>query len=298
MFKNWLIENYYSDRASKDIARRITIFKTWLKEERLSLKSLNYSKLLDYIGELQQQKKSKAEINKTLRSIELFYDYLNDTSKDEKLANVALNVRLRGVQTHQTILLTEKELLMIYNDFRNPSEHSYLKYSNKLILGLIIFQALDKKEILFLQLKDINLEKGTIYIRSGARTKNSRTIPLEAYQIIPLQHYITHHRGIGKNFVSIEEESERLFHPNCDVESRLQDQLKQIAAAIKTDFLSIQFKRLTQLKQSRICLWIEKHVLRKTQYLAGHKDIGSIQKYQNKDLKNLSKQIEMFHPLN
>src|SRR5690606_31156682 len=102
MFENWLIENYYSLRAAKDIARRITFFKSWLRKERLNLRSLNYKKLLDYIGELQQQKKSKLEINKTLRSIELFYDFLNDTNKDEKLANVALNVRLRGVQTNQT----------------------------------------------------------------------------------------------------------------------------------------------------------------------------------------------------
>ena len=33
------------------------------------------------------------------------------------------------------------------------------------------------------------------------------------------------------------------------------------------------------------------------QYLAGYKDVGSIEKSRNKDMKNLSKQIEMLYPL-
>ena len=297
-FQTWLINHYYSQQSAKNITRRIKYFQSWLTDQQLNIQSMNYQKLLDYIGTLQAQKKSKSEINKTLRAIELYYDYLNDTNNKKDIPNIALNVRLRGVPINPTLLLTEEELLEIHDNFKDPSVHSYLKYTNKIILGLIIFQALDQQALFFLHLKDINLEKGTIYIRSGARKKNSRILPLKAHQIIPLQNYINHYRGIGKNFQIVKESSDKLFHPNCNVSSRLQDQLKLMAIAIKTDFSNIHFKRLTQLKQSRIGIWIEKYGFRKTQYMAGHKDIGSIQKYRGMDMKNLSKQIEMFHPLN
>ena len=88
-----------------------------------------------------------------------------------------------------------------------------------------------------------------------------------------------------------------MFHPNCNKEQRIQDQLKVLAKTIKEQNQEINIKRLTQLKQSRIGIWIDLYGLRKAQYLAGYKDVGNIEKYRHKDMKNLSKQIEMFHPL-
>ena len=103
-------------------------------------------------------------------------------------------------------------------------------------------------------------------------------------------------RTIGRNGIKSNESSERLFNPNCNKEQRLHDQLKVLVKTIKKQNKEINIKRLTQLKQSRI--GIDLYGLRKAQYLAGYKDVGNIEKYRNKDMKNLSKQIEMFHPLN
>ena len=269
---------------------RIGLFTDWLKMNTLTLKTIKYNQLLNYIGHLQSQKKSKTSINTTLRAIEHYYHFL-------KIDNIALNVRLRGVSQEQIILLSEEELQEIYTNYQNTTKHGYFKYSNKLILGLMIFQALDKQDLMNLELLDLDLEKGIIKVPGGTRRKNNRIIQLEAHQIIPLHDYITNYRGIGRNGKISTEESEKLFHPNVNKEQRVHEQLKALAKTIREQNPDLNFKRLTQLKQSRIGIWIDLHGLRKAQYLAGYKDVGNIEKYRNKDMKNLSKQIEMFHPL-
>ena len=289
-FNDWLVERYYSEKCIRGFKMRIGLFTAWLQLQKLTLKTIKYNQLLNYIGYLQSQGKSKTSINTTLRAIEHYYHFL-------KIDNIALNVRLRGVTQEQIILLSEEELQEIYINYQNTTKHGYFKYSNKLILGLMIFQALDKQDIMNLELSDLDLEKGIIKVPGGIRRKNSRVVKLEAHQIIPFHDYITEYRGIGRNNKPNQEESEKLFHPNVNKEQRLHEQLKALSKTIKEQNPTLNIKRLTQLKQSRIGIWIDLHGLRKAQYLAGYKDVGNIEKYRNKDMKNLSKQIEMFHPL-
>lgn len=289
-FKLWLTDRYYSETCIKGFIMRIGLFLEWLQLNKLTLKTIKYNQLLKYIEHLQHQEKSKNSINTTLRAIEHYYHFL-------KIDNIALNVRLRGVTQEQIILLSEEELQAIYSHYQNTTKHGYFKYSNKLILSLLIYQGLDKQDLMNLEVNDIDLVKGTLRAPAGVRRKNSRIIRLEAHQIIPLHDYIANFRGIGRNGKVSEEESEKLFHPNCNKEQRLHEQLKVLSKTIKEQNPTIHIKRLTQLKQSRIGIWIDLHGLRKAQYLAGYKDVGNIEKYRNKDMKNLSKQIAMFHPL-
>lgn len=289
-FEKWLIERYYSEKCIKDFIMRIRLFTSWLQLNKLTINTIEYNQLLNYIGHLQNQEKSKTSINTTLRAIEHYYHFL-------KIDNIALNVRIRGVSQEQIILLSEEELSSIYYNYQDKTKHGYFKYSNKLLLGLMIFQALDKQDILNVELTDLDLEKGVIKVPGGVRRKNSRVVKLEAHQIIPLHNYITNFRGIGRNGKISQEQSEKLFHPNVNKEQRLHDQLKVLVKTIRIQNPTINIKRLTQLKQSRISIWIDLYGLRKTQYLSGYKNVGNIEKYRNKDMKNLSKQIEMFHPL-
>ena len=289
-FGVWLTERYYSEKCIKDFLMRIGLFLGWLQLQKLTLETIDYKDLLNYIGHLQNQEKSKTSINTTLRAIEHYYTFLG-------IKNIALNVRLRGTYQEQILLLTQEELNTIYNNYQNTTKHGYFKYSNKLILGLMIYQGLDKQDIMNLELNDVDLEKGVIKVPGGIRRKNDRILQLEAHQIIPFNDYITNFRGIGRNGKVSIEESEKLFHPNVNKEQRIHDQLKALAKTIREQNPDLNFKRLTQLKQSRIGIWIDLYGLRKAQYLAGYKDVGNIEKYRNKDMKNLSKQIEMFHPL-
>ncbi len=290
-FKDTLIKKGYTDKTIKDFLMRIRLFDHWLKVNKLNYNTFTYHKLLEYIGSLQEQGKSKNSINTTLRTLEYYYNYL-------KLPNVALNVRQRGVQIEQPLLLTEEELNSIYNNYNEPLTNGYFRYTNKLLLSLLMYQAIDKPELYRLELKDINLEKGTVYIAGGSRRKNNRIVHLEAHQIIPLHEYITKYRAINHPLQTGNPiKSRKLFSPNCDKEHRLNDQLKILITTIKSQNTQINILRLSQLRQSRIGIWITQYGLRKAQYLSGYKAINAVERYKGMDMKDLTLQIQKFHPL-
>lgn len=52
-----------------------------------------------------------------------------------------------------------------------------------------------------------------------------------------------------------------------------------------------------QIKASIIMNWLKQYNIRQVQYMAGHKNIRSTEAYKNQDLTDLTKQLELFHPL-
>ena len=54
--------------------------------------------------------------------------------------------------------------------------------------------------------------------------------------------------------------------------------------------------KLSQLRQSRITLWIKKYGLRKAQYLAGFRRVLSIERYRDPNLENLKSMVKKYHP--
>lgn len=290
-FKDTLIKKGYTDKTIKDFLMRITLFDRWLQAKELTYTTFTYRKLLEYIGQLQEQEKSKTSINTTLRTLEYYYNYL-------QLPNIALDVRQRGIQIESPLLLTEEELNTIYINYKEPLSNGYFRYTNKLLLSLMIYQGVDKPEIYRLQLKDLDLEKGTLYIAGGSSRKNSRIVTLKAHQIIPLHNYLINHRAITHPLqTGNPKQSNKLFSPNCDKEHRLNDQLKILITTVKNQNQTIKILRLSQLKQSRIGIWIKQYGLRKAQYLSGYKAINAVERYKGMDMKDLTNQIEKFHPL-
>jgi integrase/recombinase XerD len=275
-------QNYVNETASY-YQKNIQHYKNWLTKNKLEIENTTYQTLLNYVGFLQESK-SNIIINKHLKSLELYYDF-------KELSNIVSNVRLKTSKANTRLYLKEKELKCIYDDFKTTNTN-YYQYSDKILLSLTIYQALEKQEIYNLKLSDVNLEKGTIYIASGKHLKNSRTLKLEAHQIIPLHTYITNHREEN-------EELEQLFLPQCKAKNRLSKQLTQLHKILLFQLKEEEliYQSLKQLRQSRIVIWIKQYGLRQAQYLSGHKGITSIERYKGQDIEDLSKQIEKLHPL-
>lgn len=155
------------------------------------------------------------------------------------------------------------------------------KDTDKLILGLIIYQSLDIQSILNLKKEDINLEKGEILANP------SRIIKLEPHQILPLNYYIENIHKSTKNHLFTDKER-TLINQLQFITKRLKNQLKEN---------EINLKSLNQLRQSRYAIWYKQHGIRKSQYLGGFKSPYTIQKYANMDIEDLKSAVEKFHPL-
>jgi integrase/recombinase XerD len=278
-------------------ANLVTAYLNWLKENEITIKKMTYSKLLDYIGYLQEKGTSKYTINYNLRAISHYNEFLGSLSKVE-VNNVAKDVVLKGVSKYQPMYLIEDELQKLYENFTSYNTKGHYIFSDKIMLGLMIYQALDERDIFRLELNHINFETGTIYIPSGSLKKEARVLPLQAHQILPLKNYIDNHRKAHHKQHS-EEISEKLFYPNCEKLHRLHDQIKLLSKGLQQAATATEVKvtRLYLLRQSRIAIWLKQHGLRKAQYMAGYSAINSIENFKINDISDLQEQIKLLHPL-
>ena len=270
--------------VEKNITRMVNLLKSWLEWLPLKVEDSSYALLLDYIGYLQKEEKSTHHINRSLQTISHYYQF-------KELPNIALTTRVKGTVSKANIKpLTEEELTKIYEVFESKSSN-YFKESDKLILGLMIYQGLEMGDFMKVELKDINLEKGTIYIPERGQ-RRSRIIKLESKQILPIHSYILQHRN---------EDSEKFLSPQADDYNQLHWQFKKLSKHLKEEAkikLNITIQKLNHLRQSRVSIWVKNEGLRKGQYLAGFRRVLSAERYRRADLTDLKEQIKLHHPLN
>ena len=289
-FKTHLKEQKsYTEKTAKHSIYCINQYLQWLEEEKLLIKKVNFKDLLNYIGHLQNQEASKSKINHQLRTISQYNEFLG-------IKDIAKDVRLRGIKKENNNFLSEEELNQIYQNFISKNKKGHYLHSDKIMVGMLIYQALEEKDILRLELENIDLEKGKIYVKGGLKAKKSRTLDLQAFQILPLKNYIDNHRkAYHKNHAEVPPLGVRgLFYPNCDKPHRLHDQFKIIAKALKE---ASNLPKIGILRQSRIVLWIKKYGLRKAQYLGGFRAINAVERYQQEDITDLQDYIKAHHPL-
>ncbi|MFT6335927.1 MAG: integrase/recombinase XerD [Halioglobus sp.] len=276
--------------VEKNITRMVNLLKSWLEWLPLEVEESKYKHLLDYIGHLQKQEKSTHHINRSLQTISHYYQF-------KELPNIALTTRVKGTISKANIKpLTEEELTKIYEVFETKSSSStersrrdYFKESDKLILGLMIYQGLEMGDFMKVELKDINLEKGIIYIPERGQ-RRSRKINLQSHQILQLHTYILLHRN---------QDSEMLLSPQAEDYNQLHWQFKKLSKHLKQEAknkLNITIQKLNHLRQSRVSIWVKNEGLRKGQYLAGFRRVLSAERYRKADLTDLKDQIKKHHP--
>ena len=259
----------------------VTAFLKWTVAQEIEPKKLAYSQLLDFIGHLQKEGFNRRNINDRLLALSDYYDC-------QGWKNIAYHVRLKGETQEQIMLLTEDELETIYQRWEEPNPDHYYSYTNHIILGFIIYQGLMRSEAWRLELEDLDLNKGTLKVKGSLHTGKERTVDLKAFQIYPLMEYVNEYR---------EKNSDKLLSPNADNYHRICDQFKLLSAQVKSLNTDIGVKKLLQLRQSRIALWVKEYGVRKTQYLSGYRSINQIEKYKEENPYDLKEELLKYHPL-
>ena len=273
-FKKYLLDKGYVVETAIYYSYNVFHYQKWLDQHPILLAKATYNDLMDYVAYLQSSGKSSIIINKHLKSIDLYYNYL-------ELPNIASTLRLRKHKTAARLFLNEKVLEDLYNLYESSS------IMDQLLVGFTIYQALELHDLMLLTTAGIDLTKGTIYIPSGKHLKISRTLALKATQILPIQNYLQQKGSSDLLFLG-DYSKNQLGNRLSRIHKRLQSLTKES---------NIKYQHLRQLRQSRIVVWIKQYGLREAQYLSGHKGISSIERYQKQDIEDLRKQIKKFHPL-
>lgn len=292
-FKEYRQISGYSEKSIRVQDSHVNCFKSWCIRENINPGDITYNQALKFIDSERERGISRQSIIREINSIRIYFDYLQESGITSQ--NIIKRIRIR--QSGKKVLpeiLTPAQLEKIYQDFcslpawnHGTKAAKLLHLRNTVILGLMIYQGLDSGEIARLETSHINLGEGRIYIPSG-RKSSSRTLRLQATQILPLKTYLEETRQ--ELF-----EKRNLQTPYLFPSKKSSDMICKIVETVKKIFPQLKDSR--QIRASVIMNWLKTNNIRQVQYMAGHKSIRSTESYRGQDLTDLTKQLELFHPL-
>ena len=294
-FRNYLQQRIKHPTGLEDYLFYQEHFIKWLEIENLTVETCEYVDLLSYVKKLRVKELSTHTLNCYIRAVKYYYEYLQ--GRNEITRNPARRLYIKG-DTYQlpSDLLNKKELNTIYVDY---STETIVQKRNKTLLGLAIYQGMRLDELAAIEPGDIDLHKGTVYIKKTGRAAR-RTLKLEAHQILPLQEYIT------KILPQIREKAAKGKEPaplkngeKLIMSTGKSPGIKELVCDLNKQLRKRypRYKNLMHIRSSVIALWIEQKNIIEVQYMAGHNNINSTERYKRVSMQDLKKSLDQFHPL-
>ena len=292
-FKEYRQKNGYSEKSIKVQDSHVNWFKNWCIRQNINPGDIIYNQVLQFIDSERERGIERQSIIREINSIRIYFDYLLESGITAQNIIKRFRIRQSGKKVLPEIL-SPAQLEKIYQGFislpawnHGTAVAKLLHQRNTVILGLMIYQGLDSGEIAKLETGQVNLGEGKIYIPSG-RKSNSRTLRLQASQILPLKTYLEETRP-----ELLEKRNQQT--PYLFISKKYSDMICKIVEVVKKIHPGLKDSR--QLGASVIMNWLKTNNIRQVQYMAGHKSIRSTESYRGQDLTDLTKQLELFHPL-
>ncbi len=286
-FRHYLLSKGYRLITINGKINIVKTFTSWLEEKNISINQAGYNDLTDFMRSEQERGASRNAVNAKLTSIKQFFNYLMATEdrKDNPAAELRIRNQIRRVP-HD--LLSWEELEQLYKEYPDAGISGK---RNKVLLSLLLWQGINTAEIAAIEVTDVKLEEGKIYIPATGRS-NSRHLKLESFQILQLQKYITQIRPIILQIS--EKESEKLFI-SSGKSKRLDNSLTRVMRAVRK--INPKARHPDQIRASILSHWLKNYNIRQVQYLAGHRYVSSTEYYRTDKLESLQEQLENLHPL-
>ena len=284
------LEEYLKERNApgtvKRYLREIELFSFSVENPETA----SYSDIMNYLGKL---RKKHSNIAPSLHAIKKYYSFLVATGKrrDNPAKSIKLrDKRSRDIQLQDLFKPEELELLL-----NRKERYLLLKNRNQIIISLLIYQGLTNGEITNLELENINLEQGTIYIKSSRKT-NRRTLKLQSKQVFWIMNYLTNDRPR-----LLKTETQRLIISSRGT-AETGEGICYIVESLKYLFPSDSYRNrklnAKTIRQSVITNLLKQGKdLRIVQAFAGHKYPSTTERYKQTQVEELKNQILKYHPL-
>lgn len=301
-FKQYLESKGFSHKSISGHYSTLSRFLDWCDDEHVESEQTTYAELLAYVKHLQKRGVKQRTVQLYVNTLSHYFSWL--VKREILEANPTRNLNIKGIQrNHLYHILPRIELEKLYENYPMPTEspetqnQNWFKASrltakrNKAMTGLMVWQGLGTTELQQLQVKDLKLREGKIYI-AGTRRSNERELVLESAQMLDLMEYSLQVRPellalTGKT-------TEQLFISNGQG-ANLGNAIGKLIRKLKT--VSVNVDSLQQIRASVIVHWLKNHNLREVQYRAGHRYVSSTEAYLLNDLDDLQGDISKFHPI-
>lgn len=286
-FKDYIIKKGASENTVRGRLSGVNDFKDWLRAEEIKIKKVDYDILMNYTMYCRKKGNSVHTIRLKINSLKHYFDYLIETKK--QTLNPAKQVQLKGgTRKIPYGMLSNKDLQEIY---AHQNTNGLSQKRNKVLLSLIVFQALRTAELSRIELKDVDLMNGKIYIASS-RSANERVLDLKVEQLLLFQDYIT---KIRPEILKLSQLESEYFLVHIGGGRKMDNVVTAVIQGLKPYYT--KFKSLQQIRQSVITEWLKIHGLRKAQYMAGHRYVSSTERYDVHQIEGLKKAIKSHYIL-
>jgi len=290
--KHEIIEHYLYRKHTKQTAKTYHFVIESFLGVNPRARYYHYKDIVNYVEEIKKRYPNVTTRIGILAAIKKYYDYLVETKQRNDHPCRTLFIRGDNVAKRTQVqfqdLFSPTELDVLLN---RENRYQHLKTRNKIIISLLIFQALTCDELVRLNIQDIDLDNSTIYIK-GSSKLNNRKLNLQRIQVEWIEDYLTFHRP-----KLLKCTTNRLLigiRGNADTVEGIGGMLEPLKNLYPDRPLNAKTIRL-----SVIANWlnVHKHRLEEVQEWAGHKYPSSTLRYKRIDIEEQREKINKWHPL-
>jgi integrase/recombinase XerD len=285
--KNYLLKNYSKTTLSSNLymIRQFTDYTT-------DAETATYQDVLTYIAHLRKKNQHPKTIRNNLFAIKIYYRWLIGEGKrsDHPCQDLYLQDQInRSIDVEN--LYTKKQLEEFLETVKTKKQHMFLR--DKTMVSLLVYQALTVLEISQLNVDDVNLDEGTIFIKGNIKNK-SRTLNLQSSQIMLLHKYMQEGR------TNLLKRKNKTLSETALILSENGTRIQQHAISRQINYHRETHEKMTPMKirQSVIAHLLKSgNDLRVVQVFAGHRRAASTEEYKQTGLEELKNAINKHHPL-
>ena len=278
----------YSKKVAAAYGVEVSNYLTWLGGEAAAL-TADYGQLVGYLSLLRSRYEKVATVRAKFAAIKTYHRYLLESGQRKDHPGLGLRLRSGAVEGLQLQdMLSEAELSKLLEG--REQWRVRLVGRNRVIMGLLVHQALTIREVGLLEVGDVDLVKGLLNVR-GINQTRARKLKLTTPQIMQLYTYINEDRPR-----LIKMTTKRLILTSRGTVERGQG-VQYLVEGFRP---SLPDRRLTAtvIRQSVVALKLKQGKgLRQVQAFAGHKWVSTTEAYRESNLAELRVAVARFHPL-
>ena len=293
------LKEYLEKKYSKStLNSNLFLIKRFTDYYQNKAETATFKDVLNYIEHLRKNYDlSPKTLRHCLYGVKIYFNYLLEIGKRNDHPCSELFLKDKIDKQIQVDTLYNQETLEKFFETYQIKKKKYLENRNKIIVSLLIYQALTVSEISNLEVENINLETCEIYIKGSqeitSKSPQSRTLPLNAKQILLIYNYL-------------EKDRIKLLKYNNKQENKifiLGQYGEKINAHGISKMINEQKPKTEQIQPMKIRQSVIANLLKKendtriVQVFSGHKRASTTIQYKQTELEILQNAVNNFHPI-
>ena len=295
------INEYLEKKYSKStLYSNLFLIKRFTDYYQNKAQNTDYQDILNYINHL---RKNYNLHPKTLRQclyvVKIYFNYLLETGQRNDHPCSELFLKDKIDKQIQVDNLYSSEVLEKFFESYQIKKKKHLENRNKIIISLLIYQALTVTEISNLEVENIDLEKCEITIKANeepnSKSPKARILPLQAKQILLIYKYLEIDRVKLLSHSKV---------PPSGVRGLLLGQYgEKIHPHSISKIINEQKPKTEQIQPIKIRQSVIANLLKKendtriVQVFSGHKRASTTIQYKQTELEILQNAVNNYHPI-